>query len=354
MRLRIERHPEPTRLRWLGVFLITFFGSLVLCGLLLAAAGADLRAALSALIAGGFGTWRACAETFVRATPLIFTGLACAVAFRANAWNIGAEGQFYAGAIVAYWIYAQVWQWPAVVAMPAIVMAGMAGGALYAALAGFLKVRAAVDEVISTVMLNYIILYGLSMLLLNGPWTEAGGIYPQTARIAEPLQLPKLLEKSRLHAGLLLALAAAVCVHVLISRTSLGYEIRGMGSNARALLFKGTDTRRLFVVVMCLSGALAGLAGISEVYGIHHRLKDGISGGVGYAGIIVAILARHHPLGVIAAAVLFGGLVNGALFMQIKTGVPSAVAYAIEAIILLLMLAASQISRFRLVRVRHA
>lgn len=351
--LRLERRAAPGRLQWLAVAALTLLGSLVAGGLLFLAAGADPAKGFAALWAGAFGSGRALAETLVRATPLIFTGLACAVAFRARAWNIGAEGQLYAGAMLATWCsgWAALLPWP--LGLAVVLAAGMAGGAAYAGLAGWLKVRAGVDEVIGTVILNYLILYALSMLLLNGPWTEAGSIYPQTARFDPDLTMPRLVERTRLHLGFPLAVLAAVAVHVLLARTALGLEIRGLGGNPRAMLFKGTDVKRLFVAVMALSGALAGLAGISEAFGIHERLKDGISGGVGYAGIIVAILARLQPLGVVPAAILFGGLANGALAMQIRTGVPSALAYAIQAIVLLTLLAAAELARYRLVR-RHA
>jgi general nucleoside transport system permease protein len=354
MPFRLERRPEPGPRQWLVIFGLTLAASLAVSSLLFVIAGADPLTGLRALLAGGFGSWRALAETLVRAAPLILTGLACAVAFRANIWNIGAEGQFYAGAMLAYWVYSLVDGLPPIIVLPAVLLAGMAGGALYASVAGLLRVRAAVDEVISTVMLNYIILFGLSLLLLHGPWSEAGGIYPQTARIADALRLPVLVAKTRLHAGILIALAAALVVHLMLSRSSLGYEIRAMGSNPRALRFKGTDTARLFLVIIAISGALAGLAGVGEVWGIHQRLKDGISGGVGYTGIIIAILARLHPLGVIGAAIFFGGVANGALYMQIKTGVPAALADAIQASILLLLLAVTQLARFRIVRSPHA
>jgi len=305
------------------------------------------------LVTGALGSWFAIAETLTRATPLIFTGLAAAVAFRARLWNIGAEGQLYAGAMLAAWCSGWAALLPAPVGLAVILLAGMAGGAAYAGLAGVLKARAGVDEVIGTVILNYLILYALSMLLLNGPWTEAGSIYPQTAKFDPGLLLPRIWPRTRLHLGFPLALLAAAAVHVLLARTALGFEIRGLGANPRAMLFKGTDVKGLFVAVMAISGALAGLAGISEAFGIHERLKDGISGGVGYAGIIVAILGRLQPLGVVPAAILFGGLANGALTMQIRTGVPSALAYAIQAIVLLALLAAIELGRYRLVR-RHA
>jgi simple sugar transport system permease protein len=230
----------------------------------------------------------------------------------------------------------------------------LAGGALYAGLAGVLKTRFSVDEVISTVMLNYIVVYVLSLLLLRGPWSEAGAFFEQTPKVDPGAVLPVLFSGTRLHAGFLLAIIAAFLVHLLLARTPLGYEIKAAGSNMRALDVQGTDTKRLILVVMLVSGALAGLAGITEVYGVHYRLKAGAVAGYGYSGIIVAILGQLHPLGVVVASVLFGALLNGATLMQIKTGVPSALIYAIQAILLLFFLAGWAACNFRLRRVGRA
>ncbi|OQM74028.1 hypothetical protein BFN67_06195 [Pseudaminobacter manganicus] len=350
MERRREQRPGA---RFVGLA-VALAGALILCSLLFVAAGASPLHAFSALLKGSFGSLRATGETLVKATPLIFTGLAACVAFRARIWNIGAEGQVFAGAMCAFWIQHNLAGFPAAVQLPVIVIASIVGGALYAGIAAVLKTRFSVDEVISTVMLNYIIVYVLSLLLLNGPWSEAGGFFEQTARIDKSAWLPVLLSGTRLHAGFLLALAAAVLVQILLSRTPLGYEIKAAGSNLRALEVQGTNVRRVILVVLLVSGALAGLAGITEVYGVHHRLKAGAIMGYGYTGIIVAILGQLHPAGIVVAAILFGALVNGGTLMQIETGVPSALIYAIEAILLLFFLGGWSACNFRLRRVRHA
>jgi len=202
------------------------------------------------------------------------------------------------------------------------------------------------------VMLNYIIVYMLSLLLLKGPWSEAGGFFEQTAKVDAGAILPILFDKTRLHLGFLLALIAAALVYLMIKRSPVGYEIRAAGSNLRALEVQGTNSRRVVLMVMFISGALAGLAGMSEVYGVHYRLKAGALTSYGYTGIIVAILGLLNPWGVVIAAILFGALVNGATFMQIKTGVPSALIYAIEAILLLFYLAGWAASSFKLKRIK--
>lgn len=326
--------------------------ALILCGFLFLAVGVSPFAAFQSLLQGAFGTWRAATETLVKATPLIFTGLATAIAFRARLWNIGAEGQVFAGAMFAYWCQSTLPGTSPWIQVPVIILGAMAGGGLYAGLAAILKTRFRVDEVISTVMLNYIIVYGLSLLLLKGPWSEAGGFFEQTAKVDPGSILPILFDKTRLHLGFLLALVAATFVYLMIRRSPVGYEIRAAGSNLRALEVQGTNSRRVIIMVMLISGALAGLAGMSEVYGVHYRLKAGALTSYGYTGIIVAILGLLNPWGVVIAALLFGALVNGATFMQIKTGVPSALIYAIEAILLLFYLAGWAASSFKLKRIR--
>lgn len=351
---RLERRIEQSRFsRPIGLA-VAAVGAILVCSVLFVSAGANPLTAFATLAKGSFGSLRVTGETLVKATPLIFTGLAACVAFRARLWNIGAEGQVFAGAMFAFWMQHNLGGYPALVQIPVVVAGGIAGGALYAGLAAVLKTRFSVDEVISTVMLNYIIVYVLSMLLLRGPWSEAGGFFEQSARIDRGAVLPIALAGTRLHAGFLLAIAAAVLVYFLLKRTPLGYEIKAAGSNLRALDVQGTNTRRLILVVFLVSGALAGLAGVTEVYGVQYRLKAGAVAGYGYSGIIVAILGQLHPAGVVVAAILFGALLNGAILMQITTGVPSALIYAVQAILLLFFLAGWAACNFRLRRIADA
>lgn len=349
---RLEARAETsTRSRILAIA-VSLIAAIFVCGLLFIAVGVSPVAAFQSLLQGAFGTSRAATETLVKATPLIFTGLATAIAFRARLWNIGAEGQVFAGAMFAYWCQSALPGVSAWIQLPVVIGAAMIGGALYAGLAAILKTRFRVDEVISTVMLNYIIVYALSLLLLKGPWSEAGGFFEQTAKVDPGSILPILFDRTRLHLGFLVALVAAGLIYLMMKRTPVGYEIRAAGSNLRALEVQGSSSGRVILMVMLISGALAGLAGMSEVYGVHYRVKAGALATYGYTGIIVAILGQLNPLGVVIAAILFGALVNGAAFMQIKTGVPSALIYAIEAIILLFYLAGWAASSFRLRRIR--
>jgi ABC-type uncharacterized transport system permease subunit len=348
---RIEARTEPPIQGRILAAAASLLVALLLCGLLFIAVGVSPVAAFRSLLQGAFGTWRAATETLVKATPLIFTGLATAIAFRARLWNIGAEGQVFAGAMFAYWCQSALPGTSPFLQLPIVIGAAMAGGALYAGLAAILKIRFRVDEVISTVMLNYIIVYALSLLLLKGPWSEAGGFFEQTAKVDPGAILPILFDKTRLHMGFLVALVVAALAYLMMTRTAVGYEIRAAGSNLRALEVQGSNSGRVILMVMLISGALAGLAGMSEVYGVHYRLKAGALATYGYTGIIVAILGQFNPWGVVITAILFGALVNGATFMQIKTGVPSALIYGIEAIILLFYLAGWAASSFTLKRI---
>jgi simple sugar transport system permease protein len=304
-------------------------------------AGADIIDAFAALAAGAFGSQHALLETLSRATPLILTGLSVAVAFRAKLWSIGAEGQLFAGAIAGYGAMLLV-PGPIALSLPVTLLAGFAGGAFYGALAGFLKVRRGVDEVMSTVMLNYIIQFILSFLLLNGPWSDPASAFQQTPYVPHSAEYPLLIPHSHLHAGFAVALVAALIIHIVMTRSSFGYDLKALGENPRAYAAKLGDAGRVMVRVMAVSGGLAGLAGVCEIFGTHHRLLAGISPGYGYTGIIIAILARYQAGGIVVAAILFGGLVNAAIRLQIMTSVPSAASAVIQALLLFSFLIAGR------------
>jgi ABC-type uncharacterized transport system permease subunit len=307
------------------------------------------------LIKGAFGSRRAILETLVKSTPLILTGLATVIAFRGKIWSIGQEGQFFLGAIGGYWAYRVFGGLPAVALIPIIILAGFITGGIGGMVAGFLKAYFNVDEIISTVMGNYIIDYFLSFLLSGvGPWREPGSYYQQTAKITENAYYPLLFQNSRLHIGFLIALVASLVVYLILKRTPFGYQLRAFGSNPRAAKFKGININKIFIVTMLISGGLAGLAGTGELFGVQYRLRPDLSPGYGYTGIIVAMLAGLDPIGVLPAGILFGALLNGSAQMRIATGVPTAITYAIQAIVLLFLLSAQVLSRYRIRRAKHA
>jgi simple sugar transport system permease protein len=317
---------------------------------LIASAGANVLEALQAMGRGAFGSWSAAAETLVQATPLVLTGLAVTVAFRGRIWNIGAEGQFWAGAMAAYWVAANVTGLPTAVIIIVTVITAFAAGMAWGGLAGFLKARYGASEIIVTVMLNFVILFTLSFLLSDA-WQDPSSHFYQTTLTPEASFFPRLLLKGRLHLGFALALLAAVLVYVLLWMTTLGYEIRALGINPVAARYKGINVAATTILILAISGGIAALAGAGELAGLHHRLRLDISTGYGFTGIIIAMLGRLHPAGVILAAVFFGALVNGALGMQITTGVPVALVQAIQGITLLFLLTADVLARYRLTRV---
>jgi simple sugar transport system permease protein len=341
-----EKRLEP-HLGWQALLItLALVLSAIVTSLLLISAGASPPVAFAAIYEGAFGSRISVINTLLRATPLILTGIAVTVAFKAKIWNIGGDGQLFAGAMASYGAYLLCRDLPPVILVPIILLSGAAGGAALGGLAGYLRSRFSVNEVLSTVMLNYVIRFALSYLLVNN-WRDTSSFYQQTPRIDVSAILPIILPGSKLHFGFIIALVMAIAIYVMFRWTSLGYEIRAVGNNPVASRFKGIDVGRTAVTVMLISGALAGLAGVTELFGVHYRLKPDLSAGFGFAGIVVAMLAGLRPLAVIPVAILFAALSTGGVRMQIATGVPSALIFAVQAIILILFLIMTALARYR-------
>lgn len=323
--------------------------ALLLTAILVSVAGADVREGFVALYEGAFGSGKAIAESLVKATPLILTGLATVVAFRARVWNIGQEGQLFAGAIFAYWAYVSFDGLPPAALFAVVLLAAMVGGAICAMIAAVVKARFGVDVIITTIMLNYIIAYLLSWLL-SGPWRDPNSYYQHSPSLPEAAHFPLIIGGTRLHIGFAVGLVASLIIYLLLEKTPRGYEIRAFGFNPIATEFQGTNVVRLLIIVMLISGGIAGLAGAGELFGIHYRLKSDISLGYGYTGIIIAMLAGLQPLVVVPAAIFFGGLVNGAFRLQVTTGVPASLVYVIQAAVLLFLLTARAVVNYRIRR----
>ncbi|MFQ5828408.1 MAG: ABC transporter permease [Candidatus Methylomirabilia bacterium] len=349
--LRLERrHPLPV---WQQAILplLSVLAGLGLCSLLVLWAGADLITAYRALFTGALGSRFAVLETFVKTAPLILTGLAVALAFRARFWNIGAEGQLFAGAVAATWFGLTFTQTPSWLLLPFLLLGSFAAGGLWALVAGLLKGRFKVDDVVTTLLMNYIMIYLISALV-DGPWREPVSQWPQSPDIVEAAQLPILLARSRFHLGIPLAFFFAALVWLLLSRTPLGYAIKATGANPRAAEFGGVPTTRVLGVTAFLSGGLAGLAGAGELAGIQFHLMENLSPGYGYSGIVIAMLGGLHPVGVVLAAFFFGVINNGAQTMSRMTGVPTYLVEVIQGVTLLTMLAALLLNEYRLRVVR--
>lgn len=302
----------------------------------------DIVQVLDAFWRGSLGTTSALLSgTLVRAVPLTLVGVAIAVAFRAGVFNIGGEGQLLLGGVAATAVGLQ-WSHafgPATL-LVALAASAVAGGA-WAGIAAVLRARFGVLEVISTIMLNFVAA-NLVSYLVRGPMQEPTRIYPQTDMIAPAARLPLLWPGTRLHAGLLIALAAAAITWWIFARTAAGFRLRVVGASPTAARTSGrVDVARVSAAALIASGALAGLAGGIEVTGVTYALYENLSPGYGFAAIAVAILARLNPLAVVATGFLFATLETGALGMQRDAGVPSVVASAVEAIVILAVIGAS-------------
>jgi general nucleoside transport system permease protein len=353
-KLSIEKREDVSPIGRIIAIIVALIAAMLISAILIQLANASPLEAFTNLFKGAFGNKRAILETLVKATPLILTGLATVIAFQGKIWSIGQEGQFFLGAIGGYWAYRIFEGLPALALVPIIIVAGIITGGVGGMIAGLLKAYFNVDVIISTVMGNYIIDYLLSFLLSGvGPWREPGSYYQQTAPIAGNAYYPILFTNSRLHIGFLIAIICSMLVYLILNHTPFGYQLRAFGSNPQAAKFKGININKIIIVTMFISGALAGLAGAGELFGVQYRLRPDLSPGYGYTGIIVAMVAGLNPIGVIPAAILFGAIINGSAQMRIATGVPTALTFAIQAIVLLSLLSAQVFTRFRVRRAEH-
>ncbi len=346
--MRLEPIAHPSLVRQAGLPVAAVAATVAVAAALAALAGADPFAVLGQILTGAAGSKFALLETLNRATPLIFTGLAVAVAFRARLWNIGAEAQLYAGAIVAVLLGTGAVGAPLV--LPLSALAAMAAGAALLLGPVALKVRFGVDEVVTTLLFNFIMLLFVSFLL-EGPMMDPMGMgWPKSAALIPDARLPRIVEGLRLHWGFALALGAAVIVWLIQTRSTLGFEMRAVGANLRAARFAGMPVNAILLKTALLSGGLAALAGWSEVAGLKGHLSQDLSPGFGYTGIIVAMLALLHPLGVIVSALFVAGIFVGSDAMSRAAGVPTYIADMLLAVALLFMVLAILLTRFRVVR----
>jgi len=350
---RIDKRKDVGFLLSAVSLLISVVVSLAVTAGVIYLSGADAQVVLFAIARGSFGSMSAIIDTLIKSTPIMLTGLATIIAFRARVWNIGQEGQLFAGAMAATFVILSFpnLQLPAVLYIPLLMIVAMIGGALWGGIPGYLRSRFNVNEIIVTVMLNYVILY-LMTYLLNGAWQEPGSYYYNTIKFPESTWLP-LLFGTRLHLGFPVALLLAGLVYFLMWKMKLGFEIRATGDNPVTARYKGININRISLVVMLLSGALAGLSGGIEVLGIHHKLIYGFSSSFGFTGILIALLGRMHPLGVVVAAVFFGALHNGASAMQIYSDVPRSLVSLIMGLIIIMMLLWEAVFTYRVRRVEH-
>lgn len=344
--MRLERrHNTPVTLVITATFGAVFFALLLAAGLI-AAAGVNPLEAYVEMLWGAFGSRLSVTETLTRATPLILTGLAAAIAFRARLWNIGGEGQFFVGALATVWI-GQYINVPPVTGIVIVLAIGMAAGALLLAGPAYLRLQFGVDEVVTTLLLNFVVILFVGMMV-EGPLRDPMAFgWPSSVPVNSDFRLPDLVARTRLHIGFLVAIAAAVVIWLIQTRTVFGLETRAVGLSPKAASFAGVSLKRNLMAVALLSGAMAGLAGSVEVLGVTAVVTTTMSPGFGYAGIVVAMLAALHPIGVVAAAVFVATVFVGADAMSRATGVPSFIADVIVALCLLTMLVALLFATYR-------
>ena len=352
--MRLEKRTQTSRTALLLAPVGAIAFTLLVSALLVLWAGAPVGRTYAALLQGGFGSVFAWTETLTRATPLILTGLAATVAFKARLFNIGAEGQLYAGALAAVAVGGMhggsglaVAPW---LLFPLMMAAAALAGALVLLGPALMKSRLGVDEVVTTLLLNFVVLLGVSALL-DGPMKDPLAMgWPQSVALQGELELGKLIPQTRLHTGLLWAVAAAGLLAALLRYTVPGFDIRALGANPRAAGFAGVPVTRTVVLVALLSGALAGLAGAIEVAGRTSYVTLDMSPGYGYSGIVIAMLAGLQPLGVLVAGVFLAGILVGADSMSRAIGVPNTIADVIVATSLISVLVATLLTQYRVRR----
>lgn len=313
--------------------------ALLVGGALMLLMGANPLVGYRELLFGMAGTRQNIAESLLKTTPLLIIALGISIAFTASIWNIGAEGQFYMGALFSTWLVLLLpdLAWYALLPL-ALIVAVVAGG-LWGGIAGYLRARFNVNEIIVTVMMNYIAIFFIRFMV-QGPLREtqtSGSGFPRTDPIPDSVWLPRIIPGTRLHAGFMAALILAGLIYFLLRHTTFGYHLRAIGQNSIAALYSGINVKGMIIRAMLLSGALAGLAGLVEVFGLHHRLLDGISPGYGFIGIIVTLLGKQNPLGIVIAAILLAALNVGANTMQRGTGIPVSLVSTIEYLMVLLV-----------------
>ncbi len=320
--------------------ILAILSSLLLGALILLLAGYDVGAVFYAIYSATFRNLFSFAGTINRSSPLLFVGLAVAIAFRGNVFNIGAEGQLLMGAVFATLTGIAFTALPAFILIPLIILSGAVGGALWAFIPGYLKAKFEVSEVITTIMFNYIALNFFGYLV-RGPIKDSAQAEPQSIPIAVQGFLPALIPGTRLHLGFLLGIVLAVGVYAMLHKTYMGFELRAVGHNRDAARCGGIPVARTMVGTMLLSGALAGIGGAVELADVHY-LIEGISPGHGYTGISVAVLANSNPLGIILSSLLFGALSAGGTTMQRMAGVSASFVGIFQGIIIVaIALAAS-------------
>lgn len=344
----IEPRPRVSLLRAAMAPFWAIMVSMLLCAGLIVWAGEPVLLAYQLLLKGAFGSAFAINETLTRSIPLIYTGLATAIAFRAKFYNIGGEGQLYAGALAVTFFGTGLITLQPILMIPLLMLMGALAGGLLLIVPVLLKVQLRVDEVVTTLLLNFVVLLLVSYLL-EGPWKDPMSLgWPQAAPIIDEGLLPALFAKGRLHVGLIFAVIFAIILWAMMRFSILGYQIRAVGHNLRAAEFAGIPIKRTVLLTAMISGGLAGMAGVSETTGLKGYLTLDLSPGFGYTGIAVAMLAQLNPLAVIPAAVFLSAVYIGSDAMSRAIDIPSYIADVLVGVSVLAVLCCVMLSRYRI------
>lgn len=347
MSFRLEPRADASVALKLSVSLGAGLAALLLVAIPVLFAGRNPIEAYGLIVQGAFGSLFAMSETLNRATPLILTGLAAAVAFRAKLWNIGAEGQLYIGALAAILVGSGLLQMPPALLIPTVMIAGFLAGGMMMVLPTILKQRFGADEVVITLLLNFVVIL-LVQMLIEGPLKDPLAMgWPQSVPLLAEAKFAKLVPRLRMHWGLIVGIAGALILWFMVRKTVLGFEIKAVGQNRAAARFAGIPVDATMLKVALISGGLAGLAGVSEVSGVKGYLSADLSPGFGYSGIVVAMLAGLSPVGTVFAAIFVAAVFVGADSMSRATGISNYLADLVVALSLLCVLVGAFFLRFR-------
>ena len=354
MKLAVEKRHEQLKHKGFITAAISLALALLAGSVIFLVFGANPLTAYRFMVSGALGSGYGLSEVVVKSIPLMMTGLAVTLAATMLLWNIGAEGQFVCGALGGTWAALYLTPgWPEPVVLPATIACGMAAGALWAMIPAVLKALWRVSEILTTLLLNYVAIIIMDHLYF-GPWRDPEGFgFPGTATLPDAALMPRFFG-TRIHLGLVLVIGFVVLLHVVLKRSKWGYTVRVIGQGPEAARYAGLNVKRQILIVMAMSGALAGLAGMAEVSAIHYRLQEGVSVGYGYDGIIVACLAGLRPARVPAFALILGALIVGAEQLQTAMQLPASIAQVLEGALLLGFLASEALSAYRIRVVRPA
>lgn len=346
----IERAPAPVWMRTL-LPIIAIPVTFLITSVIIMMAGANPFTAYYNFLIAPLASKSSAIEVLVKSTPLLLTGAAVAFAFKGGYWNIGAEGQLYAGAIAAAFVGTILVDVPPIIGIPAMIIGGFVGGLLWALPSAILKVKLGVDEVVTTLLMNSIVL-NVTSFLLNGPWRNPVSMWPQSPEIQPGTMFPQLLPRTRLHFGIIVAVLVILITWFVINRTSFGLKMRAIGLSKEGARFAGIKVNKTMLTVALISGGIAGLAGAGEVAGIHFHLIDAISDGLGYSGIIIATLGGLNPFGVGLASLFIGLIDTGAQTVSRVMGVPVYLGDVVQSTLLLVTLSLFVLQNYRIRRVK--